>query len=190
MRSLQPQKPRAQTDRQKPQKPPRKRIESYASAPDLINPGSRSHGSNFRLKETGVYYSSLPEVSLKLDRQLYSLLKVSIKGTKQNLLKQVSFPSYVQGMIVLHRHCQLSHNQRKTEAMAEMERLKFKTNVHDWQVQAVSAFQELIDSGCTIMDFGLSCLMKSLQGKSKTIQYRIADDINSKDNTEHSSRQN
>ena len=79
--------------------------ESYASAAGLINPGSMAtHGSNFRLKETGVYYASLPEVSLKLDRQLYSLLKVSIKGTKQNLLKQVSFPSYVQAMIVLYKH--------------------------------------------------------------------------------------
>ena len=40
--------------------------ESYASAAGLINPGSMAtHGSNFRLKETGVYYASLP------DRQLY-----------------------------------------------------------------------------------------------------------------------
>ena len=152
---------------------------SKASAPSMTT--GQTHGANFRLKAAHVTYSALPVASRQLDRQLYSMLKVSVKGSKHHLLRNVSFPSYVQGMCILHSHCQLSHNQRKTAAFTAMEQLKFKTDVHDWEVETISSIQELLDSGCTIMDYALSCVLKSLQGKSKTIQYRIADDINHRD---------
>ena len=44
----------------------------------------------------------------------------------------------------------------------------------------VRKFRELFDSGASIMHYGLSRVMKSFNGKLKTIQYKIAQDLNSR----------
>ena len=59
-----------------------------------------------------------------------------------------------------------------------MDKLQLKNDVKAWHIEAITAIQELFDSKCTIMDYALMCVMKSLAGKSKTIQYKVADDIN------------
>ena len=59
-----------------------------------------------------------------------------------------------------------------------MDKLEHKGDVQQWQIDSVTYISDLLDSKATIMDYVLHCVMKSLAGKSKTIQYRIADDIN------------
>ena len=60
-------------------------------------------------------------------------------------------------------------------------KLEHKGDVQQWQIDSVTSINDLLDSKATIMDYVLHCIMKSLNGRSKTIQYRIADDINTKE---------
>ena len=53
-----------------------------------------------------------------------------------------------------------------------MDKLTMKGDVQQWQIDTIAAISELLESKCTIMDYALMCVMKSLDGKSKTIQYR------------------
>ena len=80
---------------------------------------------------------------------------------------------------MLHKHIDISRNDRKTRAFNKMDELNYHSNVHQYQIEAISAAKEIYDAKCTRMDYILSRIMKSFDGKSKTIQYTIADDINS-----------
>ena len=48
----------------------------------------------------------------------------------------------------------------------------------------MKVIKELFDCRCTIMDLALICVMKSLDGKSRTMQHQIANDINNSDITD------
>jgi hypothetical protein len=61
------------------------------------------------------------------------------------------------------------------------DKLRFTGNVQAYQIESMGVITELFDSGVTMMDYALSKIMKSFEGKSKTIQYQIAHDINTKD---------
>ena len=108
---------------------------------------------------------------------------MNVKGTKNELLRHVSFPSYVQGMCILSKHIDICQTGRKTKAFDSMDELQFKGDIQQYQIEAVSKIQELFDSKANIVDYALSKVMKSFEGKSKTIQYRIADDINNTQDT-------
>ena len=131
-----------------------------------------------------VPYRELSEDARTLDALMYNVLKLNVKGSKAHLLTCVSFPSYIQAVCVLHKHKDIMQSSRKTEAFAAMDKLQLHSDVQLWHVQALTAIQELFDSKCTIMDYALMCILKSLKGKSKTIQYRIADDINNNEITD------
>ena len=62
------------------------------------------------------YYAQLSPESRALDKMLYSTLKQIVRGSKQSLLQAVEYPSYIQGIIVLHKHCELSRINRKAQA--------------------------------------------------------------------------
>ena len=49
-----------------------------------------------------------------------------------------------------------------------------------YQVEAMTTIRELFDSKASIMHYAISRVMKSFDGKSKQIQYKIAQDINSR----------
>ena len=66
--------------------------------------GSATTGSSFKLGVHKTPYKELPIAALKLDALLYNIFKLSIKGSKQALLQNVTFPSYVQAVIVLVKH--------------------------------------------------------------------------------------
>ena len=72
----------------------------------------------------------------------------------------------------------LAKSGREVDAFNQMDKLEHKGDVQQWQIDSVTYITDLLDSKATIMDYVLHCVMKSLAGKSKTIQYRIADDIN------------
>ena len=119
-----------------------------------------------------------------LDGMLYNVLKMNVKGSKNEMLRHVSFPSYVQGMCVLYKHVDICAVGRKTLAFEKMDDLQFKGDIQSYQIEAISAVQELFDSKANIVDYALSKVMKSFEGRSKTIQFRIADDINNSQDTE------
>ena len=137
-----------------------------------------------RLLPAATPYRSLPQESRTLDGLMYNVLKMNVKGTKSHLIDCVSFPSHVQAVCVLYNHQDISRSDRKTQAFAQMDNLQMKGDVKQWHIEAISAIKELFNSKCTIMDYALMCIMKSLSGKSKTIQYKIADDINTQEITE------
>ena len=132
-----------------------------------------------QLTSAGSYFD-LPEEARNLDALLYSVLKVCIRGSKRVLLDCVSFPSYVQAMCILARHCDISKTDRITRAFEAVDQIAFHGDVTVWQAEVVRSVRELFDSGASIMHYVLSRIMKSFAGKLKTIQYRIAEDINSR----------
>ena len=142
---------------------------------------SRTFGGDFSLKRAKIPYRDMSTESKELDRLMYNVLSMNLKGCQSHLLKSVSFPSYVQAVILLYRHMDISRNDRKTKAFANMDKLVLKQDVGQWKIEVIKGIEELFESKCTIMDFALMCVMKSLNGKSKTIQHKIAEDINSQD---------
>jgi len=129
-------------------------------------------------------YADFSAAEKALDDMLYNILKTNVKGTKNEMLRHVSFPSYVQGMCVLYKHVDICAVGRKTMAFEKMDDLQFKGDIQSYQIDAISAIQELFDSKANIVDYALSKVMKSFEGRSKTIQFRIADDINNTQDTE------
>ena len=135
----------------------------------------------FDLKPAPMPYSQLPEKSKALDKTMFNVLSLNLKGSKAALLSCVQSESYVQAVCVLYRHIDLAKSDRKTKAFESMSNLKHNGDVQVWQVATVVNIKELFDSHCSIMDYALHCVMKSLDGKSKSIQYKIAEDINNQE---------
>ena len=129
-------------------------------------------------------YTDFSAEEQALDGMLYNVLKMNVKGSKNEMLRHVSFPSYVQGMCVLYKHVDICAVGRKTMAFDKMDELQFKGDIQSYQIEAISAIQELFDSKANITDYALSKVMKSFEGRSKTIQFRIADDINNTQDTQ------
>ena len=73
----------------------------------------------------------------------------------------------------------LSINTRKTTAMDSLEKLNYHGDVHAYEVDAMKKIREVFEAKVTIEDVILMRVMRSFEGKSKTIQHKIADDINS-----------
>lgn len=124
--------------------------------------------------------SQMPIEVIQHDRVLFNILRVNVKGSKATLLDLVSSPSYVQAMCILYKHHEISRNDRKVQAFKAMDALQYKGDVHKYQIESMDAVREVFDSKCSIMDYILSRVMKSFDGKSKTVQFKIAEDINSK----------
>jgi len=126
-------------------------------------------------------YWDLGAKALELDASLFNVLRTCVKGSKGIMLTCVQFPSYLQGMCVLYKHADLSKYDRITRALDGMDTLQWNGDVLAWQSDAMRMIKELLDSGVSIMHFVLSRVMKSFDGKLKTIQYKIAEDINGRE---------
>ena len=88
--------------------------------------GSATTGSTFTLGVHKIAYKDLPLAALKLDALLYNIFKLSIKGSKQALLQNVTFPSYVQAVIVLVKHMDMSKMARIGHAFSALDNLTFQ----------------------------------------------------------------
>ena len=133
---------------------------------------------NTRYTEEELHFDNWPEKSKELDKALYHVLVHILKGSLNSLLAYVSRPSFVQAVVTLVEHLNLAESNRKTSALEGMFQLKHKGDVQRWELDCMKLIKELFESKCTIMDLALICVMKSLDGKSKTMQYAIAKDIN------------
>ena len=65
-------------------------------------------GGNFTVGTHHTLHLDLSQEAKTLDSLLYNIFKMSIKGTKQALVQCITFPSYVQVVIVLVK-LQLKH---------------------------------------------------------------------------------
>jgi hypothetical protein len=155
------------------------------SAPSHAMSGATAaSGVSGMLMPAGSYWDLSTEARA-LDVYLYSVLKICIVGGKRVLLECVKYPSYIQGMCILHKHCDISKNDRITRAFDGVDRVTFNGDVTVWLTDIIKATRELFDSKATIMHYVLCRVLKSFDGKLKTIQYKIAQDINSRDINEH-----
>ena len=145
------------------------------SSTRVISPGISNDQSYYRASRL---YKDLSKEARELDNHIYSVMVMNIKGAKAELLEHVTFASYVQVSLILWKHFEISRNTRKTDALEAMSNLKLTDSVQTWAIDSVKAFQELKESNVTIEDFGLMCLVKSLDGKSKYVQHEIVKDIN------------
>ena len=123
-------------------------------------------------------YNQLPKECHALDAMLYNILRLNVKGIKSELLSSVMFPSYVQGMIVLYKHMEINRTDRKVRTFSQAEALTFDGDVQKFQIKATCMIRELCAAKCTLMDYALHKVMRAFDGKNKSIQYKIASDIN------------
>jgi hypothetical protein len=158
-----------------PGAPPESPLSCYEEllppSPDRSGRSSHSQRSAFTLAPAPLKYRDMPEASRSLDALLYNILKMNVKGSKNALLSCVQYPSYVQAVSVLVKHMDISRNDRKTRAFDSADKLTFTGDVHAYQIAAIGVVKELFDAKCTIMDFALTKIMKSFDGRNKPIQY-------------------
>ena len=86
---------------------------------------SGESGGTFSLGHCPFKYSDLTAKSRTLDTQLYNILKMNVKGTKNSLLPCVSFPSYVQAVCVLSEHVDISRLDRMVRIIDRRESTRF-----------------------------------------------------------------
>lgn len=141
---------------------------------------SAASGATFSLGSCPFKYSDLSDESRNLDAQLYNILKMNVKGTKNALLSCVSFPSYVQAVCVLSKHVDISRLDRMVRIIDRWESTRYQGNVQDFQVQVMANLRELNNCNLTLQHYCMIKLMKAFDGKSKAIQFKIADDFNNK----------
>ena len=133
-----------------------------------------SGNTTYTLGQAGSNYMDIPKASRVLDGMLYSVLLMNMKGTKSALLSYVKFPSYVLPRIVLHKHMDISRNERKTKAIAVVDMLSYNGDPHAFQVHAITSFRDNFDADTKPIDFALSRLMKAFEGNSQATQHKIA----------------
>ena len=136
--------------------------------------------SNFSLGSSGLRYSELSEDTRALDALLYNVLKINVKGSRNSLIPCVTFPSYVHAMCVLSKHMDISKTDRILRAIGAWDKLLFKGNVASYQTEVMSLKRELDASGANITHFMMGKIMRSFDGKSKTVQFKIAEDLNTR----------
>ena len=133
------------------------------------------------LGQHSVAYCDLPKDSRDLDGLLYNILLINVKGSKNGLLQSVTFPSYVQGMVILHKHMDLSRMDRIMNAFSELQKLTYQGDVALFQTKFMSLERELDNCKANLTHLKMCVLMRAFDGKSKTLQYKIADDFNKLD---------
>ena len=134
--------------------------------------GSASTGSTFTLGKHSVAYKDLPLAALKLDAILYNIFKLSIRGSKQTLLQSATFPSYVQAVIVLAKHMNISRIFRIGHAFTGLHNLVFHGDVHRFQSDFLGVKHELDTTGATITHLIMCQLMKSSRGSPRQYSSR------------------
>ena len=130
------------------------------------------------LPSAGSYYA-LSTGARQLDVMMYSVLLCNVIGTKRCVIECVKEHSYIQGMCLLYKHCDITRNDRISRAFTGMENIRFGGDAQVWATTCIMSHRELHDSKASMRHYSLQKIMHSLDGKAKTVQYRIAEDMNS-----------
>ena len=139
-----------------------------------------STGSVFTTGQHSVRYDDLSTQTKQLDALLYNVLRMNVRGSKAALLSSVTFPSYVQGILILDKHMGISKMDRIVRAFSSLDKLTYSGDALKFQTESLSLKRELDQCGANMTHYFMCKLMKAFDGKSKTIQYRIAADFNEK----------
>ena len=139
-----------------------------------------SIGSLFTTGEHPLKYSDLSEQTKQLDGLLYNVLRMNVKGSKHSLLASVTFPSYVQAILILDKHMGISKMDRIVRAFSSLDKLTYAGDALKFQTEALGLKRELDLCGANITHYFMCRLMKAFDGKSKTVQFKIASDFNEK----------
>ena len=81
-------------------------------------------------------------------------------------------------MCLLYKHCDISRNDRIHNAFNGMDSFRFKASAQEWAITSITAIKELFGSRASFLHYYLTRVMQSLDGKHKTVQYKIAEDLN------------
>ena len=108
---------------------------------------------------------------------LYNIFKMGMEGSKQALPQCVTFPSYVQAVIVLVRHMLISRMRRIGHAFSGLhdQSLFFHGDVLRFQSGFLAVKRELDTTRASVAHLAICQLMKAFDGKSKTVPFKIAD---------------
>ena len=124
------------------------------------------------LGEATVKYSDFSAEVVTLDKQLYSVMRQCIKGSRKAIIENVVVHSYVQAVCVFHQHINLSASDRKIRALESLSTLKYTGDTHLFQIESTKRIKELMDSRCQMEDWILFSLMKAFGHSNENIQYR------------------
>ena len=137
-----------------------------------------SSGSLFTSGQHSIRYSDLSEDTKQLDALLYNVLRMNIRGSKVSLLSSVTFPSYVQAILILDKHMSISKMDRIVTAFTAMDKLTYSGDALKFQTESLSLKKELDLCGANMTHYFMCRIMKAFDGKSKTVQFEIASDFN------------
>ena len=112
---------------------------------------------------------------------LYAVLKQLVKGSKGIILESCAWPSYIQGMCLLTKHCEINKNNRIDQAFHGVDTLELKDEAQVWATTAITRVQELLASRAEMAHYILKSLKNSLEGKCKSVQIEIAKDMSALD---------
>jgi hypothetical protein len=149
---------------------------SAAPASTVSGQSKRSQATTI-LPSAGSYYS-LSTGARQLDVVMYSVLLCNVIGTKRCVIECVKEHSYIQGMCLLYKHCDITRNDRISRAFNGMDNIRFGGDAQVWATTCIMSHRELHDSKASMRHYSLQKIMHSLDGKAKTVQYRIAEDMN------------
>jgi hypothetical protein len=152
--------------------------ETSAAASSVSNVTSHTAGSHFALGQSSVPYADFPDGAKELDANLYNVLRMNVRGSKAALLDNVTFPSYMQGMIVLDKHMNISKMDRIMAAYSIMDKITYKNDALSFMTNFMGAKRELDRLNAGRTHYVMCALMRAFDGKSKTIQFHIAEDFN------------
>jgi len=151
----------------------------YSSVTTGAAPASTTSGQSKRSQATTVLpsagsYYDLSTEARQLDVMMYSVLLCNVIGTKKCVIECVKEHSYIQGMCLLYKHCDITRNDRISRAFTGMDNIRFTGDAQTWATTCIMAHRELHDSKASMKHYSLQKIMHSLDGKAKTVQYRIA----------------
>jgi len=143
--------------------------------------GGSGASGQFSLGQHHIVYNDLPEVSKKLDAVLYNILRSCLRGSIAALITHVRFPSYVQAVCILVKAMDLSRLDRVMAAFEAFDKLAYTGNALLFQTTFMAIKREMDSCRATMTDYIFCKMMRSFDGKSKTIQFKIAADYNDLD---------
>ena len=113
----------------------------FAAAARSVTFGAKSGatGGHFSLAPASTSYWDLPEKTLEFDGLMYNVLKLNITGPAAALLEHTQIPSYVQAIIILTKHYNLSRLQRVQAAFEVIDKINYSGDPMAFQVSFMAA---------------------------------------------------
>ena len=148
-----------------------------AAPASTVSGQSKKSQSTTILPSTGSYYA-LSTGARQPDVMMYSVLLCNVIGTKRCVIECVKEHSYIQVMCLLYKHCDITRNDRISRAFTGMVNIRFGGDAQAWATTCIMSHRELHDSKASMRHHSLEKIMHSVDGKAKTVHYRIAEDMN------------